>query len=426
MMDRARYLKKLEDLSAQGLSNQNVWTLFRNRVARDWVWTARTAGLPEEAAKELDDQVRTFFVRHFVTGTMTGAADRRIFHPVRDGGMGIPNLQRAAPAANAASWAAAQEEILKMTNTATAEELMTPNTTLAKILEGTRALCAEAAQHSAPAPMAQPRPFKPTQKALQNIAVKSEMQSFFADSIVQVIEKAWARSCGGPGAGAFLLPAMHPTHVIPGKQFTLAISLRVGADILRTGETDELLNQGMLRCPFVKKGGAVCGAHVDPKGHNLLGDTNGGGVCERHDDLQLALKGLINDEGLQAEEEQVLTTAGGVLLGRADVSWTGESMVTIHVYVSVVMATCQTAISKGSAVKDEVAAMEMEEVKIRKYALSRLKVTPAIMEEGGRFGPLFVKLLDTQKLTAAYQTLTATIARANANIIMKAAATWAA
>ena len=77
-----------------------------------------------------------------------------------------------------------------------------------------------------------------------------------------------------------------------------------------------------------------------------------------------------------------------------------------------------------------MAAMEMEEAKMKKYAACRLKVTPAVIEAGGRFGPLFVRLLrgtfrDSQRITAAYQTLTATVARANANIITKAAALWA-
>ena len=74
--------------------------------------------------------------------------------------------------------------------------------------------------------------------------------------------------------------------------------------------------------------------------------------------------------------------------------------------------------------------MEIEEANMKKHVACRLKVTPAVMEAGGRFGPLFVRLLrgtfrDSQRITAAYQTLTATVARANANIITKAAALWA-
>ncbi len=72
----------------------------------------------------------------------------------------------------------------------------------------------------------------------------------------------------------------------------------------------------------------------------------------------------------------------------------------------------------------------MEEANMKKHAACRLKVTPAVTEEEGRFGPLFVKLLraifpDPQRITAAYQTLTAAVARANASVICKAAAMWA-
>ncbi len=49
-----------------------------------------------------------------------------------------------------------------------------------------------------------------------------------------------------------------------------------------------------------------------------------------------------------------------------------------------------------------------------------------MMEGGGRFGPLFIKLLratvrEPQLLTKAYEILRATVRKANANIIMRAA-----
>ncbi len=75
MADRAPYLERLEELNAEGLSKQNTWTLYRNRVSNDWVWTARTAGLPAEAAAEMDEQAMRFFTRNFVTGTMSDSAE---------------------------------------------------------------------------------------------------------------------------------------------------------------------------------------------------------------------------------------------------------------------------------------------------------------------------------------------------------------
>ncbi len=84
-------------------------------------------------------------------------------------------------------------------------------------------------------------------------------------------------------------------------------------------------------------------------------------MCTRHEDLKVALSGLITDEGHMTSLEQRLTSASGQLIGRADVSWTGSNVVGHHVDVSVVMPTAQTALAKGSAMKSEVAAMEMEE-----------------------------------------------------------------
>jgi hypothetical protein len=170
---------------------------------------------------------------------------------------------------------------------------------------------------------------------------------------------------------------------------------------------------------------------VDWKGHHLLGDSFGGGLCNRHEDVKAALAGVMADEGYVTTLEQNLTNTAGQSIGRADVSWVGAALRAHHVDVSVVMPTSQTALAKGSAMKDEVAAAEMEEVKMRKYAASRLKVTPAVMEGGGRFGPLFIKLMrtnfrDTTKITNAYQTITAAVARANANIVIRAVTLWTA
>ena len=113
-----------------------------------------------------------------------------------------------------------------------------------------------------------------------------------------------------------------------------------------------------------------------PEGSPPAGRFFGGGLCARHEDLKNALSGLITDEGYATALEQHLTSANGQLVGRADVSLTSSNMTGLHVDVSVVMPTSQSAIARGSAVKNDVAATEMEEAKMKKYAACRLKVTP--------------------------------------------------
>ena len=90
-------------------------------------------------------------------------------------------------------------DVLKITGTSAAEDLMTPGTVLTTILTDMRSRCAEASQQPAPAPMAQPKPSKPTQKALQEMAIKEELKAFYLDPSIAPAEKAWARSRGGQG-----------------------------------------------------------------------------------------------------------------------------------------------------------------------------------------------------------------------------------
>ncbi len=92
--DRSQYISWLEELSATGLTKQNAWTLFRNRVSNCWVWTATTTGVPHEAAVELDNLTEQFFTRSFRVGVMNSTTERRVFHPIREGGVGPPQLQR--------------------------------------------------------------------------------------------------------------------------------------------------------------------------------------------------------------------------------------------------------------------------------------------------------------------------------------------
>ncbi len=103
----------------------------------------------------------------------------------------------------------------------------------------------------------------------------------------------------------------------------------------------------------------MCGAHVDGKGHHLLADSFGGVVCARHDDLKIALAGLVTDEVCTTSAELHLTSASGQLICRADVSWARNTLVGHHVDVSVVMPTSRTAMVMGDALRGEVAATDM-------------------------------------------------------------------
>ncbi len=146
---------RLEEFSPAGLIRKKAWSLFRNRVSNDWVWTARATKVPHEAAVALDNKTEHFFTKNVIVSM--------VFHPIREGGIGLPKLQTADPAARAASWAAALDDVMRITNTATAGDLLKLGTLPAHILEDMRGRRAEAAQHIAPASMTQPRLFKPTQ-----------------------------------------------------------------------------------------------------------------------------------------------------------------------------------------------------------------------------------------------------------------------
>ena len=147
----------------------------------------------------------------------------------------------------------------------------------------------------------------------------------------------------------------------------------------------------------------------------------------RHDALKMALAAALEDLGrnVVATEQTVTAMDDGTLEGRSDITWVDDCLRTCHVDVTVVMPTTKTALKKGSAQADAVAAKLMEAHKLGKYAEARQRIHPGVMEAGGRFGPLFTALLrrtfrDPLVLSGVYQDLTTAIVRANASIISKA------
>ena len=109
--------------------------------------------------------------------------------------------------------------------------------------------------------------------------------------------RAWAKSCGWPGAGAWLLPATSPAHVLVDTQFRTAVKLRLFGIFLETE----------CQCPNAGANGTKCASTVDRQGHHWLSDPFGGGLVRCYNAVKMALVGLLKDAGhTNVEVEQVL------------------------------------------------------------------------------------------------------------------------
>jgi len=353
--------------------------------------------------------------------TLSKPSVERITMPVKEGGMGLPDLCITTEAAYIGSWASALPEVLKAIDVPTSDLLPGSRNPFAVIASKVAEAQQLVGQYSTPAPSAPKGAFKMTQRSLTSVATKAKVQMWHNAPEIDVKHKAWARSCGGPGAGSWLLPATHPSAVLADEEFRSGISLRLYVDQVSPG----------LACPFASCHTAPkCNSAVDPQGVHLLGCPTGGGLVTRHDSVRDALRGLVTDSGKHTHIEQVLYSPVGQLIGKSDLSWANERCGMTHVDVSIVSPVSLAAIKKGSHRRDGTAAEIMEASKLTKYLETRCPITPFVLESGGRLGPKALGLLrasfrDPQSMSHVYQILAAQMIRANASALARARQAWA-
>ena len=162
-----------------------------------------------------DQDVKLRFERMFCgSNRLTRASADRITMPVKEGGMGLPELCSAAEAAYIGSWSSALPEVLKAINIPTPDILPRTRNPFAVIVGKAAEAQQIVGQYSTPAPSAPGGALKMRQRSLTTWATKARVQAWHSEPSTDPKHKAWARSCGGPGAGSWLLPATHPSGVL--------------------------------------------------------------------------------------------------------------------------------------------------------------------------------------------------------------------
>ena len=345
---------------------------------------------------------------------------RRINMPVKDGGMGIPSLVDSAEAAYVGSWATALPDVLRAISLPIPEILARQGNPFGAILTKVVSAQQHLGQFSTPAPLLAEGAFKVNQKVLTQCAVKIRTTDWHNDCTIDARHKAWARSCGGPGAGGWLMPASHLSAVLSDEEFRTGISLRLFLDQVPENYV----------CPFSSTPAAAkCGSQLDSQGLHLIACPVGGGLVGRHDSIRDVLRGLLVDQGFNTHVEQSLFAPTGELIGRSDLCWVNDRCMAVHIDVAIVSPASVAALKKGSAKRDGVAAELMENTKLIKYLSSRAAITPFVLEAGGRFGPKALRAVrssfrESEAAAQAYQFITAQLVRANALAMARARYCW--
>ena len=146
--------------------------------------------------------------------------------------MGIPLLRDGAEAAYVACWHGVLPEIMRRLEVEDSAILAEASPILADVVNLVDDANRVADDSNVGGPILRPRSMKVTQKRLVALRNKQVLQEWEARDDVSDSHRAWAKSCGGPGAGAWLLPATSPAHVLTDTQFKAAVKLRLFGNFL--------------------------------------------------------------------------------------------------------------------------------------------------------------------------------------------------
>ena len=316
--------------------------------------------------------------QHLVGVPITDDAWQRGCLSFRLGGCSFGSIHFRAPAAYLSAWSRTHEFVSRHV------DVTTPHDLLATVpgLQQEMAACAAILRPLTPAPQSIPwefgsPPSAPTKQAGILQSVHAARRKHILTSLPSRVAKARFRSCGGPGAGAFLLAPTDSDCLMDDTHYRIAFTRRLGGCLRPTAAPD---GQVPL-CAHVGTSG-LCGAELDAGGVHATTCPIGGFVIQRHDGLTRWLCKWLSQGRTSGPPrlEQVLPSERG----RLDVVFTDDGLAYwCDVAVTSATSTCQRSL-QSRANTDGAAARAEEAVKRHRY---HGKAIPIVVEADGRPGP---------------------------------------
>ena len=201
------------------------------------------------------------------------------------------------------------------------------------------------------------------------IAARKTLLGSFNDTQAAVF-----RSCGGPGAGGFLMLQTDPDVLMDDTAFKLAVARRLGGGLRPSGG-------GAMQCMHVGTNESCTQVLDHAGGHGGICAV-GGFVIQRHDRVARWLHRWLSHGRTSAppQLEQVLPAEQG----RLDVTFAHEGVPWwIDVAITAAATTCMRSL-RARAKTDGRAARDEEAVKRSRY---HGRATPFVLEAHGRAGP---------------------------------------
>ena len=365
---------RLKDLNASGLQLQLCQSLFRVGSSGLIQHIIGTKRLPQGSIVAYDANLRQAW-QGLLGIPVTDRAWTRGCLPLRLGGMSFGAIGPRAPAAFIATWSRTLSFVTGHLRVALPSDILTIDSSLAADLR-------DAAGSLRPyVPPLFSIPWEngemPTKECRQGTLLEKVYETTRLNVLREMpsdISAAHFRSCGGPGAGGFLIAPSDDSVWMDDLHFKTSVTQRLGGHLRPASDAAQ------NRCHHRGAAG-VCLSLLDGEGIHAKTCPVGGHVIARHDRAVRWLYRWLSQGRLNSEPrlEQVLPEESG----RLDLVFQ-DSGTTVWVDLAVTAAATTSArTTAANARKDGGAARAEEAVKRSRY---HSRATPFVLESGGRAG----------------------------------------
>ena len=355
-----------------GLPRQVGQGLFRYAAAGQTQHIIAARQVPQTAALAYDECLRDAWGK-VLNLPLTDAAWSRGNLPLRHGGCSFGAIEHRAAAAFIACWSRTHSYTCRHVGASSAAELLVSDAVLGGELRGS----AGAVRLMVPRLFSVP--WEDGQPPVRPIRQRELMANYYATARKTLLDTMGEhqagvlRSCGGPGAGGFLMQQTDANVIMDDDRFKVAVARRFGGGLRPAARAP-------MPCRHAGPRGS-CAHQIDESGIHCGTCNVGGYAIERHDRAVRWLHQWLSQGRCSTppQMEQVLPSEQG----RLDITFMHDGVAQwIDVAITSVTSSCPRTRAVRSR-KDGAAARAEEAVKRSRY---RNRAQPFVLEAHGRPG----------------------------------------
>lgn len=417
---RAKRHARLRTLCAAGLPLQLAWVLLRTTCNTDFMYHSRMVGAPHSEYARLDasilEQTRTLLSLPMPWETLAAV---RLQQPMRYGGAGFLRASTYGPASYIAAWAQTLPRLAERLGCSSARDLAQHSSFVmlrypalcaaARTVHGEDVLDADAVTDE--------HLLRLDTSRLAAVQVHDDACAPLSDPSLPKEDRAFIRSCSGPGASAWMQAHTSEDHYLEDAGFVQARLFRLRQPFVPNHHPCQHWNSAA---------NMICGQTMNQHADHATVCLAGGHAIRRHNALVQTLARLLGLVPLNTVDMEPIAPAERPLQpnARPDLAWKlpGQPQRMADVQITSALAT-QALQRSASATTDGRAAQLAEQRKRCEWQSQN--VVPIVFETGGRPGQAttsLVRWLDQQlgSTSQIWQSLSVSLQRAQAQQIRAA------